>query len=467
MVIQAANPFVMQSLQSSSPLVLDYRLFAFAAVIALGVALLVGALPSLQTSAGNLEQVLRQAGRGTAGAHNQGIRRYIVIAEIALSLVLVCGAFLLFKSLLNLQQIETGVRIENVITMSLDLPAKTYPTPVRAAMFYESARERIRGVPGVQQAAFSTHLPLRWIGNGEFVEVAGVKQPINVRFKRVDSGYFDIFGIPLLAGRGINDPDRHGGRRVVVINEALGKRLADVAGLHNPIGRIVRINCPHYSIRAGATEEVEIIGMIRSERVAEPGVPDPAVVYVPIAQVPNQGVSLIVRTQSDPSSVISGIREAMRGIDPNLPVGDIATMQEIREQTLSGSSRPAWVIGAFAAIAAFLTAMGLYGVLSQMVTQRRREIGIRMALGAGWREVVVGVMRNGLFLVMIGLVLGIFGVFGLTRVMKTLLYEVSPLDPSALAVACVSMTVIGLLAGFVPAMRAARVDPVTTLRDEG
>ena len=128
---------------------------------------MVGALPSLQTSAGNLEQVLRQAGRGASGSHNQGIRRYIVVAEIALSLVLVCGAFLLFKSLLNLQQIETGVRIENVITMSLDLPAKTYPTPVRAAMFYESARERIRGVPGIQQAAFSTHLPLRWIGNGE------------------------------------------------------------------------------------------------------------------------------------------------------------------------------------------------------------------------------------------------------------------------------------------------------------
>jgi predicted permease len=467
MLINAASPFVMQSLRSSSPLVLDYRMFAFAAVIALAVALLVGALPSLQTSAGNLEQVLRQAGRGASGSHNQGIRRYIVVGEIALSLVLVCGALLLFKSLLNLQQIEPGVRIENVITMSLNLPAKTYPTPVRAAMFYEAARERIKGVPGVQQAAFSTHLPLRWISNGEILEVAGVKEPINVRFKRVDPGYFDTLGIPFLAGRGINEPDRQGGPRVVVINEALGKRLADVAGLKNPIGQVVRIDCPRYAIRGADTEEVEIVGMIRSERVANPRAPDPAVVYVPIAQVPNQGVSLIVRTQSDPALVISGIREAMRGIDPNLPIGDIATMQEIREQTLSGSSQPAWVIGAFAVIAAFLTAMGLYGVLSQMVMQRRREIGIRMALGAGWREVVLGVMRNGMFLVMIGLAVGLFGVFGLTRVMKTLLYEVSPLDPSALATACVSMTIISLLAGFIPAMRAARVDPVTTLRDEG
>lgn len=467
MLINAANPFVTQWLRSSSPLALDYRLFAFAAVIALGVALLVGALPSLQTSAGNLEQVLRQAGRGASGPHNQGIRRYIVVAEIALSLVLVCGALLLFKSLLKLQQIETGVRIENVITMALNLPVKSYPTPGRAAMFYEAARERMKGVPGVRQAAFSTHLPLRWIGNGEGVEVAGVKEPIIVRFKRVDAGYFDTFGIPMLAGRSIQETDRHGGRRVIVINEALAKRLAEVAGMKNPVGQVVRLFCPRYIARGTDTEEVEIVGMIRSERVGDPGAPDPAVVYVPVSQVPSQGVSLIVRTHSDPSSVISGIREAMRGIDSNLPIGDIATMQEIREQTLSGASRPAWVIGAFATIATFLTAMGLYGVLSQMVMQRRREIGIRMALGAGWREVVLGVMRNGLFLVMLGLAVGLFGVFGLTRVMKTLLYEVSPLDPAALAIACASMTIIGLLAGFIPAMRAARVDPVTTLRDEG
>ncbi len=466
LLISTAGPFVAKSLPYPAPLVLDYRLFAFAAGIALGVALLVGALPSLQTSAGSLEESLRMAGRGSTGAH-QGVRRSIVIGELALSLVLVCGALLLFKSLFNLQQIETGVRIENVITMSMNLPAKAYPAPVQAAAFYEATRERIKGVPGVQQVALSTHLPLRWIGNGEAVELPGVKEPINVRFKRVDPGYFSTFGIGVLKGRGIDVPDRNGARRVVVINEALGKRLADVAGLKNPIGQIVRLYCPRYTARGTDTEEVEIVGMIRGERVAGPGVPDPAVVYVPLAQVPSQSMRLIVRTQADPSSVVSGIREAMRGIDSTLPLGDIATMQEVREQTLSGTSRPAWVIGSFAIIAAFLTAIGLYGVLSQVVTQRRREIGIRMALGARARDVVLQIMRNGLGLVSMGLVLGVFGAVALTRVMKSLLFEVSPLDPIALVLACLSMTLIGLFAGFVPASRAARVDPVTTLRDEG
>jgi predicted permease len=466
LLIRLAAPFIAHSLPYPAPLELDYRLFAFAAAIALGVALLVGTLPSLQTSAGNLEQSLRQAGRGSSGA-DHGLRRYIVVAEVALSLVLVCGALLLLKSLFKLQQIDTGVRIENIITVSLDLPAHSYPVPVRAAAFYEAARERVRAIPGVLQAALATHLPLRWISNGEAIEVPGVAEMINVRFKRVDPGYFNAFGIPLLAGRGIQETDRNGARRVMVINEALARRLADAAGIAQPVGRVVRLHCPRYITRGSTAEEVEIAGVIRSERVAGPGSPDPAVVYVPLAQVPTQGVSLIVRTQADPSSIVSAIREAVRGVDPDLPLGEIATMQEVRDQTLTGASRPAWLIGAFAAIAAFLTAIGLYGVLSQAVARQRREIGIRMALGAHARDVVLHVLRNGLTLVVIGLVLGTAGAVALTRVMKNLLFQVSPLDPFAIAAACLAMTIIGLLAGFIPAARAARVDPVTTLRDEG
>ncbi len=464
-VIKTAGPFISQSLPFSAPLQLDFRLFGFAAMIALGVAVLVGAMPSLQSSAGSLELSLRQAGRGSS-AGSTGLRRYIVIGEIALSLVLVCGAFLLFKSLLNLQRIETGVRIENVITMSVDLPAKTYPAAIQASGFYEAVIERVKGIPGIRQAAFSTHVPLRWIGNGEYLELSGGKEPINVRFKRVDPGYFATFGIPVLSGRGLVVSDRNGAKRVVVINEALAKRIQDGAGIQNPVGQLAHLHCPLYGSRGGTDETVEIAGIIRSERVADPGVPDPAVLYVPLAQVPSQGVTLIVRTHSDPASVVSGIREVIRSIDPALPLGEITTMQEVRERTLSGATRPAWVIGAFASIAALLTAVGLYGVLSQMVSQRRREIGIRMALGARAGDVVRDMMRNGLALVLMGLGIGLAGAYALTRVMKNLLFEVSPLDPAALAIACLSMILIGLLAGFVPASRAAHVDPVTTLRDE-
>ena len=236
--------------------------------------------------------------------------------------------------------------------------------------------------------------------------------------------------------------------------------------MKNPVGQTVGLYCPYYVRKGTVTQDVEIVGVIRSERVASPGVADPSVVYVPLAQVPNPEVKLIVRTQADPASLIPAIREAVRQIDPNLPLGDIATMQQIRERTLTGASRPAWLIGAFAVVAAVLAGVGLYGVLSHAVAQQRREIGIRMALGAQPRNVLFDVLRKALIMVMMGLALGVLGAFALTRVMKSLLFEVSPLDPLSITAACVSMTLIGILGGFAPASRATRVDPVTTLRDE-
>jgi ABC-type antimicrobial peptide transport system permease subunit len=213
--------------------------------------------------------------------------------------------------------------------------------------------------------------------------------------------------------------------------------------------------------------DVQIVGVIRSERVAQPGVPDPPVAYAALAQAPQPEINIILRTQADPLSAVPVVREVLRQIDPNLPFGNVATMLEVRERTLAGASRPAWLIGAFAAIAAFLAGLGLYGVLSHSVAQQRREIGIRMALGARSRDVLSHVLRNALVMVSVGLAIGMAGAFALTGTMRTLLFDVSPLDPLALAAACIAMTLIGLLAGFVPASRAARVDPMTTLRDEG
>jgi len=290
---------------------------------------------------------------------------------------------------------------------------------------------------------------------------------VNVRFKRVDPGYFSALGIGLVAGRGITNRDRAGAPRVIVVNEALAARLADVAGRKDPVGQLVRLSCPYYIEKGALMADVEIVGVIRSERVGAPGRPDPPVAYVPLAQVPHPEVRLVVRTRTAPAAVMPGIREAIRQVDANLPLGDVATLEQVRERTLSGSSRPAWLIGAFAAVAALLAALGLYGVLSHVVTRQRREIGIRMALGAGSREVLSHVLRRALSMVVIGLALGMAGAFALTRVMESLLFGVSPLDPLALTLACVSMTLIGLLAGLLPASRAARVDPATTLREEG
>jgi putative ABC transport system permease protein len=466
LLIRVATPILADSLPFTADVKLDLRVLSFAGVVALGVALLAGTFPALRASFSNVAELLNRSVRGSSGAHAR-LRRAIVIGEVALSLVLVCGALLLFRSLLKLQQLDTGVRIENVITMSVDLPPGAYPTPQKAALFYRAMAQRLQAAPGVSQVGLSTNLPLQWISNGEGMLLPGIPEMVHVRFKRVDPGYFRTLGIPVLAGRGITGQDSEGTPRVVVINQALAARLAEVARVKDPVDQVVRVSTPGYLETRVFIPEVEIVGVIRSERVSSPGDSDPPVVYVPLAQAPSPQVKLLIRTGTEMAAVMPAIREAVREIDPNLPLGDVATMQQVRDRTLSGASRPAGLIGAFAAIAVLLAAIGLYGVLSHTVTLQRREIGIRMALGAGATEVLSHVLRNALSMVAVGIVLGLLGTFALTRVMKNLLFEVSPLDPVALTVACFSIALIGLLAGFLPARRATSLDPVETLREEG
>jgi predicted permease len=466
LLIRLAAPLLAESLPFTADVTLNIRVFVFAAVVVLGVVLLAGALPALEASFGNLTDSLKQSARGSSGTHVR-VRRSIVIGEVALSLVLVCGAVLLARSLLKLGQLDTGIRIENVITMSTDLPAGAYATPQKAALFYRSVSERLRSTPGVANVGLSTYLPLQWISNGEAMQIAGVEKLVRVRFKRVDPGYFATLDIPVLAGRGIRDGDREGTPGVVVINQSLVARLADVAGMKDPVGKTVRLSSTDYAEQKLRMLDVQIAGIIRSERTASPGEPDPAVAYVPLAQAPSAQIKLLVRTPGETTAVVPAIREAVREIDPNLPLGDVATMQQVRDSTLSGASRPAWLIGSFALVAALLAAIGLYGVISYSVTQQRREFGIRIALGARSADLFSYVLRNALAVVLAGLAFGLTGVFALTRVMRSLLFEVSPLDPLALAVACFAMMLIGLFAGFLPAIRAARVDPVVTLRDAG
>jgi predicted permease len=465
-MIRAAKPLLASSLPFTADVTLDVRVLAFAATVAFGVALLAGTLPALRASFGDLAGSLNRSVRGSSGTHAR-TRRAIVVAEVALSMVLMCGALLLLRSLLKLQEVDTGVQMENVLTMSTDLPLSAYPTPEKASMFYHALAHRLQSVPGVLQAGLATQLPLQWIINGEGILAPGFETQVRVRFKRVDPGYFRALGIPVLSGRGIQDQDREGTPRIIVINQALAMRLAEIAGIKNPVGKVVRVSTPLYREKTPFLPPCEIVGVIRNERVSSPGDPDPPVVYAPYAQAPAPYVKIVIRTAAATGNVMPAIREAVREVDPNLPLSDVATMDQVRDRTLMGASRPAGLIGAFAAIAVLLTAVGLYGVLAQAVTQRRREIGIRMALGAASSDVLRQVLGNAFGLVSVGLVIGLVGAFALTRVMKNLLFEVSPLDPMALAAAWVSMAVIGMLAGFIPASRAAKVDPVVTLRDEG
>jgi putative ABC transport system permease protein len=212
---------------------------------------------------------------------------------------------------------------------------------------------------------------------------------------------------------------------------------------------------------------VQIVGVIRSERTSELQAPQRQVAYVPLAQVPQQYINLVVRTQIDPLALMPGIREAVRQVDANLALGDVRTMEQVKEQSMLWAKQPTWVMGAFAGVAALLAALGLYGVLAHAVTQQRREIGIRMALGAQQGDVLTYVLRSAIAMLLVGFAGGLAGAFALTRVLKSLLFNVSALDPVALSVACMLMTLVGMLAAWVPASRAAGVDPMLALRDEG
>jgi predicted permease len=465
-LLRIAKPLVATSLPFTADLTMDLRVLGFAAAAVMAVLILTGLLPSLRTSFGKLSSALNEAARGSSGS-SAAVRRTIVIGEVAASIVLICGAALLFKSLAKLQQVSAGVRIDRVITMSADLPSATYPTPERAAQFYEAVIQRLQTMPGVEQASISQGLPLQGVQWGEYLSLPGKWLPLLVRVKMVDPGYFRALQIPVESGRGIESRDRAGHPPVVVINHEVAVELSKAFGIANPVGKTVRIWLPGYGPIPESLVNVQIVGVIRSERTAGLNAQPELVTYIPLAQTPQQNIKVVVRTRISPAAAMPGIREAIRQIDPNLPLGDVMTMEQVKEQSLLWARQPTWVIGAFAGVAALLAALGLYGVLTHAVTQQRREIGIRMAVGARSGDVLAHILRGAFSMLLAGLAAGLAGAVALTRVLKSLLFQVSALDPAALAVACVLMTLIGILAAWIPASRAARVDPMTVLRDEG
>jgi putative ABC transport system permease protein len=466
LLLGAAAPLVEASLPFTAELSLEPRVLGFAAAAVMAVLILTGLLPSLQTSFGKLSGSMNQGSRRSAGS-SAAVRRTIVIGEVAASVVLVCGAALLFKSLAKLQQVDAGVRIDHVITMAADLPAMAYPTPESATAFYEVVVQRLRSVPGVEQASIALDLPLQGVRWGEWISLGGVKEELLVRVKMVDPWYFATLQIPVIAGRGIEDRDRVGAPPVMAINEEAARHLASSFDMAHPVGRAVGIDLPGYGPIPESPVSAQIVGVIRNERTGGLHAPIEPVVYVPIEQVPRQDIHLVIRTRSEPLAAMPGIREAVRQVDPHLALGEVRTMEQLKEQSMLWEKQPTWVVGAFAGVAALLAALGLYGVLAHAVTQQRREIGIRMALGARPGDVVAHTLRSALSMLMVGLGVGLAGAFALTRALKSLLFEVSALDPSALAVACLSMTLVGIVAALIPASRAAAVDPMAALREEG
>jgi putative ABC transport system permease protein len=465
LLIQAAVPLLPVDLPFTADITLNLRVLAFAALVALIVSALVGALPAIRISGGPAAEALSSVTRGSTGQH-LNMRRLLVAAEVAVSIVLICGSVLLFKSLLRLQSVDIGANAPNVITASIDIARDTYPTPDHAIGFYTRLIERVKAIPGVEAAALAGDVPLEGTG-GENLRLPGRDdQRMTLRFKRAGAGYFETLGIPIVSGRTFTDADRMGTPWVTVINDALALQLKSTFGMSDPVGQVVDLPAIGYGSPT-SRQRMTIIGIVKNERVrGDLRAELEGIAYVPLAQAPMLWTKLAVRTSGNPTAIVPSIREALRETDSRIALAQVRTLDQLRALSLSGLQQPAWLIGAFALLSVLLAALGLYGVVSHAVTQQRREIGIRMALGAKSNDVVSMVVRHALAPIGVGLGVGVASAVGLTRVTRSLLFEVSALDPSAFAIAAVTMMTIGLFAALIPARRATRVDPTTALRSE-
>jgi putative ABC transport system permease protein len=476
------------SLPRGNPISVNSRVLIFTLALALLTILIFGLLPALQAAKSDVRESLNEGGRGGIGSRKQGrMRRLLVIAEVALALVLLVASGLMVRSFIKLRQVDLGFAERNVLTMRVPLPEAKYPTPKTAddpndpagLVLYELLLERVRSLPGIKSATAATLLPLgAGQGWGKFMSVEGQaadsidKVPL-VRFALVSPDYFRTLGIALRQGRPFGVDDKSNSQPVAVINETLARRFFPN---ENPVGKTLWMGPPENLLPPEALAIVNryprrlIVGVVSDVKGGSLNQPTPSLVYAPLTQHRREGWSnnlmLAVQTTTSPEALTSAIREQVRGLDPDQPITSIRTMDQLLDRRLSEAKFSLLLFGLFAVLGLLLAAIGIYGVMATAVTQRTHEIGLRMALGAQKRDVLRLVIGEGMTLVLIGVAVGLASAVGLTRLMVTLLFGVSATDPMTLAVITVLLAAVALLACYLPARRATKVDPLVALRYE-
>jgi putative ABC transport system permease protein len=410
-----------------------------------------------------VNEALREGGRHAGGPRARRMLRALVITEIAFALVLLAGAGLLIRSFMRLQDVNPGFRAEGLLTARVQLPGVRYVDARRRAAFFTETLTHISSAPGIQSAAGVSFLPMAGAGiatgfyRGDQPEPAAGEAPVT-DVRPVTPHFFRTMGIPQLAGRDIAPSDRADSKRVAVISETLARR--HFPG-ENPIGR--QINVAIGPPGGGPWEIIGVVGDIKMTSLE--GDIRPAV-YLPHTQLPIGLMTLLVRTERDPLSLVGTIRQAVLSIDPELPLADVLTMDQVVAGTLARPRTVAVLLSAFAVIALVLAGIGIYGVMAYSVAQRTPEMGVRFALGASPGTLVRTVVREALALVAIGLGIGLAGALAVTRALESQLFDVSATDPVAYAGVTCMLGATALLASLVPAWRAASVDPLTALRTE-
>lgn len=440
---------------------LDLPVLGFTLLISLLTGLLFGIAPALVASKTNVHETLKEVGRsGAEGSAQHRLRSLLVVSEVALAMLLLIGASLMIRSLLNLQQVNPGFNPSSVLTASISLPESRYSKPEQQIAFYQQLGERLQAIPGITTAGLASLLPLSGNNQGEGLVVEGhpISNPSDVPilwYRIVNPRYFQAMQIPLRKGRFFSEQDAQGAPAVLLINEALARRYWPK---QNPIGKRIGNGRP-----AGWMSVVGVVGDIRHMSLAAP--PDPEI-YFPFAQHPQTNMKLTIRTSSDPMNFVPLLRQAVMELDREQPVTSMASLEEVRSDSIAANRLSALLLGIFAAVALLLATLGIYGVISFSVEQRRHDIGIRMALGALSTDVLRTVMGQGALLTMIGIGSGLIAAFALTRVISSLLFGVKATDPLVFIGVAFLFAFVAALASYIPARRAASVDPMVALRHE-
>ncbi len=447
---------------------IDTRGMLFTAIVALVTGTLFGVYPALRSTAANLHDRLKEGGRsGTGDRGGQVVRRTLVIAEVALALALLVGGGLLLRSFARLSNVDPGFDARNLLTFAVSLPVARYPDDAARRAFYNEALTRIAALPGVQHVAAASVLPFSggWSTGSFNVEgypVADDEVSPWGDQRIVSPGYFETMGAPLLAGRFFDETDREGAVRVVIVDDEFVKRFYKPG--ESAIGRRIWFGG---RIPNDSTPFLTIVGVVGHARHEGLDADLRVQVYRPLGQVGGLGGGpIVVRTAGDPIHMVSAVRSAIHQVDRDMPLAQIRTMEEMIGDSMGQRRLSTVLLGVFAGIALLLASIGIYGVMSYTVSQRSRELGIRMALGASRDGVLRLVLRQGMTMALIGVSVGLVGAFALTRVIASQLYGVKPTDPATFIAVTVTLSLVALIASLLPAMRATRVDPMVALREE-
>ena len=458
--------FIPPNISHAQAITIDAKVLIFTVVVSLVTGLIFGLAPATQAANFNLNDTLKESGRDSAaGSRGNRIRGLLVVSEVAVSFILLIGAGLLINSFLHLRNIDPGFRAEKKLTMKIVLPEVRYADKEQRGVFYRELIRRVETLPGVVSAAVATSLPLTESGNSVGVSIEGRADPAPDRVpivitRMISPRYFETMGIPLLKGRAFTEEDKAESPAVIVISETTARQFWPG---EDALGKQLKIGFPSNSENKWLT----VIGVVKDVRQYELVVEPKPQMYLPFTQANFfEPRALVVKTNLEPLSLAATVRKTVWEIDRDQPVSNVASMENIVSNSVARQRFSMLLLGIFASLALVLAAVGIYGVMSYSVAQRTHEIGIRMALGAQRGDVLKLTIGQGLRLVVTGVIIGLAAAFVLSRVMSSLLFGISPTDPLTFITISLVLVSVAILASYIPALRASRVDPMFALRYE-